>query len=136
MSTKPASNEQEKTASSAPSETPAEGRTYVVKQDQVSCLVDKINVKDGGILAIGEFRGQKVISREAVDAKTGKKVTRHRLAINLESIDASATPIAIEFNGWEVLPAELPFRKGDHVVARIIGEFNGTYSIDAAAQLQ
>jgi len=106
-----------------------------VPQEKVSCHVDKLNVRDGGVLAIGEFRGQKVISREAVDAKSGKKVTRHRLAINLESLDASATPIAIEFNGWEVMPAELPFQKGDRVVARIIGEFNGTYSIDAAAPL-
>ena len=87
----------------------------------------------GGILAIGEFRGQKILSREAVDGKTGKKVTRHRLVINIESLDASASPFTLEFNGWESLPAEVPFRKGDRIVARVLGEYNGSFSIDAVA---
>lgn len=96
---------------------------------------DKINVGDGGVLAIGEFRGQKIITREAIDGKTGKKVQRHRLVINIESLDSAATPIAIECNGWEEVPAELPFTKGDRIVARVVGEFNGSYSADAVAKL-
>jgi len=55
--------------------------------------------------------------------------------VNIESLDDSATPYTLEFNGWEEVPAELPFKKGDRIVARVVGEFNGSYSIDAAAQL-
>jgi len=116
---------------SVPSET---GRTYDLNTPRKSCLsLTRIEPSSGGLFAIGEFRGQKIISREAVDSKTGRKIMRHRLVVNCERLDGSGQPMALEFNTWEDLPAELPFKRGDVVIAEISGEFNGVYGITAVA---
>jgi len=42
--------------------------------------------------------------------------------------------MSLEFNSWEDVPAELPFRRGDLIIATITGEFNGAFSVDAVAR--
>jgi len=123
------------TPAASESSVPSEGREYVLQAREVQCPIEPLKPEHGGLLAIGELRGQKVVSREAIDAKSGKKIVRHRLVINLESLDGAGTPLAIEFNGWENKPSLLPFQKGDRLIARVTGEFNGSYSIDAVGRL-